>query len=186
MSQTRWCQNGHAQKNSSPKQKGLFKSFDKMQSKTEKKKKKATGFQQSNGPTSNGYRRTHSGRAPTLSDRCLSVISITRWNDGYFYLDASATNLMHNGHCEIPPEAKKLGMENVSDTSNALVQKLASIGVRPFQIAQLLDQLDDNTGQYDPKTVSNIIAKHDILKDEAMGISIEMSSAERCMKYLSE
>lgn len=163
---------------------GTYSSFDKMMSKTEKKK--STNAKKSKASVQCQSRRTSSGRATSEDNRCQSVIAVAQLHDGYFYLDRQNTNLNHNGHCFIPPSATKLGIDDLSDASNALVQKLADIGVRPTQIAMLLDQMDEKDGHYDPKTVSNLISKHDMIKDKSMGITHDMSSAERCMKYLDE
>ena len=63
---------------------------------------------------------------------------------------------------------------------------MSALGIKPHKIAQLLDVLEENDAMYSAKTVKNIIQKHEHIKNAALGITNDMTSAEKSIQYLKE
>ena len=159
---------------------GSLSSLDKMESKTNQAllKQKSTP----NKPKQPPSRRTSSQRSLTKDDACPAKIAIILWSDNFFYLDARTTSLEHSGHIrdETP---KQLGIEDIDDDNQSLIQKLTTSGFRPAQISKLLNILDDDSSsEYSSKTIHNLLQQHDAFLDQ--DINHHMSSAEKAIHYL--
>jgi hypothetical protein len=63
---------------------------------------------------------------------------VARW---HYYLDHKTTNLDHSGHPQFTPEAKLKGIAYLSDQSKILIECMSAVGVRPSQLANLLEML---------------------------------------------
>ena len=85
----------------------------------------------------------------------------------------------------IPPESSLRGINFISDQSQALVQKMSAVGVQPSQLSVILNLLEDTDGHFDSKTVSNLVRKCELIIYKKIGITHDMSSAEKAMDYLA-
>ena len=166
------------------KSKGELSSFDKMGSKKEQKIAKSKSS--SKEPTHPTNYRTTTESPTDAVNLCKCKITIILSSKGEFFLDKNMTNLQHTGHRYLPPTAQKIPESNVSDEHSALIQKMSALGIKPHKIAQLLDVLEENDAIYSAKTVKNIIQKHEHIKNAALGITNDMTSAEKSIQYLKE
>ena len=164
----------------------LQSSLDAMAGKQESKAIKcstsSTVSQYSDNQPSN--RRVHSIRKTDKNDRCKCRIAFFLWPDGCYYLDYKTTCLTHNGHPAYTPEAKLKGIRFISDQSKLLIERMSAVGVRPSQLAVLLEMLDDADGTYQSATVRNLVQKCELLHQKELGIDHTMSSAEKAMEFL--
>ena len=99
-------------------------------------------------------------------------------------MDYKTTCLTHNSHPAYTPEAKLKGIRFISDQSKLLIERMSAVGVRPSQLAVLLEMLDDADGTYQSATVRNLVQKCELLHEKELGIDHTMSSAEKAMEFL--
>jgi hypothetical protein len=130
-------------------------------------------------------RRVHSIRKTDKKDRCKCRIAFFLWPDGFYYLDHKTTCLTHNGHPAYTPEAKLNSVRYISDQSKLLIELMSAVGVRPSQLAVLLEMLDDADGTYQSATVRKLVQKCKLLHQKELGIDHTMSSAEKAMEFLN-
>ena len=83
--------------------------------------------------------------------------------DGSLYLDHKTTNLDHKGHPQFTPEAKLKGITYLTNQSKILIEHMSAVGVRPSQLAILLEMLDDAEDTYQASTVRNLVQKCELL-----------------------
>lgn len=67
-----------------------------------------------------------------------------------------------------------------------MIFKMSSVGMKPTQITKFLDMFKENDRLHDPKTIQNIIQKQQLISDQNVGITSDMSTAEKAIKYLQE
>ena len=102
----------------------------------------------------------------------------------WYVREFSGTNLTHTGHVRIDPSASIKDTSNLSDERHDYIHKLSSLGVAPSTIASFLDSIDSGDGSYKSRDISNIAVRHKVVSNKAMGITHDMSTAERCMAFL--
>jgi hypothetical protein len=93
-------------------------------------------------------------------------------------LDHKTTYLTHNGHPAYTPETKLKGIRYISDQSKLLIECMSAVGVRPSQLAVLLEMLDDADGTYQSATVRKLVQKCELLHQKELGIDHTMPSAD--------
>jgi hypothetical protein len=62
---------------------------------------------------------------------------------------------------------------------------MSAVGVRPSQLAVLLEMLDNADGTYQSATVRNLVQKCGLLHQKELGIDHTISSAEKAMEFLN-
>lgn len=164
------------------------KSFDRMASKSEKKVVQATTSSKQTSYSVNqpSNRRRSSGRALNSETRCNCAIQVILGVDDYFYLDAKNSSLFHQGHSFISPASTTIRSAEISDDCSAMILKMSSVGVKPSQITKFLDMFEESDRLHDPKTIQNIIQQQELISDRNLGITSDMSTAEKAIKYLQE
>ena len=130
-------------------------------------------------------RRTTSSRSSSKETSCPCRINIWISSTGEYFLEKS-TNLCHKGHSFISPEAKSISMSDISDKNCLIASTLSASGVTPTHIKTFLEEIEQNEGVYQTTTISNIIQRNSFNEDKVMGLSHNMSSAEKIIKYLKE
>lgn len=166
---------------------GSLSSFDLMSTRSQLKSLKA-----SNSDTIASYsqnqpdvRRSTSNRAQSKESRCWSCITILYTPvDRRYYLSNKCTNLQHSGHIFVPPTAMIRSVTQLSDELTQLVDTMATAMIRPHQIASVLNLLDEDPGSYDSKAIQNLVKKCTNMKDDDLGISSDMTTAEKSIQYL--
>ena len=130
------------------------------------------------------FRRTNANRAKNVDTRCHCCINIFfYYRDSRFYLDTN-TDLQHSFHHYQSPEDSNVKRSSIDDEQNRLITILSNAGISPSKIATILESIHDADGLYDKKMISNIIQQHQLLNETSLGITHDMTSAQRAMKYL--
>lgn len=167
---------------------GSLSTFDLMSSRSQLTTMKASRSSKNSGYSSNQpkNRRCTVNRASSTESRCYCKISII-YNkiDRYYYLDSKNSSLEHSGHQYVPPASTLLRSSAVSEDLNTLMNQMSCVGISSHQISSLMEVLDTQDGLYDNKMISNLIQKHTNLKYDELGITTEMTSAERAINYLN-
>lgn len=127
----------------------------------------------------------HSIQKANTTDCCKCHIALFLWPDGFFYLDHSTTNLIHNGHPQYPPDVTLKGIKYINTQSNLLIECMSAVGVHPTQLSTLLEMLNDSDGTHQSSTVKNLLQKCELIHHKELGIVNTMSSSEKAMDFLN-
>ena len=106
------------------------------------------------------------------------------WPDGYYYLDHKSY-LDHNGHRFILPSFSFHKMHSIPDESLELIERSSYIGLKASTVRDLLQVMDGSDKRFQTKTISNILHKFEGLANNKLGITNDMSTAEKAIHYLS-
>ena len=131
-------------------------------------------------------RRTKSRRAKDVESRCHCCINIFfSFSDNRFYLDTNS-NLSHSYHYKEIPDESFIKRSQIDDDQHRLITILSNAGISSSKIAEILDSIciDDVNGLFDKKMISNLILEHQIMNEKDLGITQDMTSAHRAIKYL--
>ena len=160
---------------------GTVRGIDAMSNKTEKNAIKCAIASKTSSYSSNQPQNRRFEASKDTKCRCKIVFFETY--DGCYYLDHKASSLIHTGHNMIPPESSLRGINFISDQSQALVEKMSTVGVQPSQLSVILNLLEDTDGHFD--SASNLVRKCELISNKKIGITHDMSSAEKAMDYLA-
>jgi hypothetical protein len=165
---------------------GMLKSIDRMAGKEEtnaiiaSKSSKVSGYSK-NQPLK---RQVHSARKSSITEVCRCKVTFFMWPDGYYYLDRKS-NFQHNGHRFIPPSENFHNSNSISDEFTELIERSSTIGLKASTVRDLLQVMDGSDKRFKTKTISNMLHKFEVLANNKLGISHDMSTAEKAILYLS-
>jgi hypothetical protein len=120
------------------------------------------------------------------STRCNCGIQVILGDVGFFYLDAKNSSLLHTGHSFIAPASNPISSSEITDDCSAMIYKMSSVGMKPTQITKFLYMFEQSDRLHDPKTIQNMIQKQQLISDKNVGITSDMSTVEKAIKYLQE
>ncbi len=72
-------------------------------------------------------------------------------------------------------------MMTMSDASFELIKRSSSIGLKASTVKDLLQVMDGSDQRIKTKTISNILYKFEILANNELGITNNMSTAEKAI-----
>lgn len=114
------------------------------------------------------------------------AISVFMDYNGYWYL-SSVGNLHHNDHTFIPREAEIVKESDVSEKGKSLMEAMYMAGIENSKIAEVMSNFPDGGGymkEFMRKTAENMCAKMKKADELLRGVTAEMSTAEKAIKYL--
>lgn len=136
----------------------------------------------------NKVRRTEAARGESGTDLCTAAMHVVLnpFDDGFYLLSKSC--FRHIGHPQMEQNAVPLGGKDLSDPERKFLDFLLGTGVSATQAAKIMSELQaDEHGQHGsflPQTIWNVGEKIRNTKDLVMGITHNVTDAERTILRL--
>ncbi len=154
-------------------------------------KKRLTLFEQPSHPKSLVTRRINHP-----NDKCILAANLLMMNivSGKLYTlcNQMVINILihksylnHNGHRFIPPAFSFPKMHSIPDESLELMERSSCIGLKAATVRDLLQVMDGSDKRFQTATINNILHKFEVLANNKLGITNDMSATEKAINYLS-
>ena len=165
------------------KTKGQRRGVDKMDHTTKISKSARMAKQKIYSENQPEARRTKSRRAPCAEKRCSMALSIFMDKFGYWYLSSNGC-LDHVFHAYLAPEITEVKVSELDEKEEFLIGSMYNAGIGSKQICKVMEKYVGK--EFATKTMDNLCAKMKKAKKLLQGITSEMSSAEKAIKFMEK